>query len=144
MNFSDKMKENFYSSVQYFSNFFPIKTTNSLYEIGEHTVGLLITSSAAFYGKTSPIGPLTVLAVSWFAPKTYCDFQKEYKEDANFVGFMEIAMGAIHHITSVISGSHNSLDFKFDTLYPVFLGVVTTCLHGVVLPAIADDIAHCS
>jgi hypothetical protein len=136
------MKENFYSSVQYFSNFFPIKTTNSLYEIGEHAVGLL-TSASVLSGQTAFFGPLTPLVSSWLAPKLYCDFQKEYKEDANFVGSMEIAFGAIYHLHSALNG-HNPLNFNSLTLNSLSLGIVTMALHGVVLPAIADDIAHCS
>jgi hypothetical protein len=140
----------FTQSIEYFSSFFPIKITNTLYELGEHTVGLLFIYSTMLglegkkhYELYTIFGPLALITGAHLFQKEYCDFQKEYNTDTNFIGFVEIASGVTNIAHSILE-SNDLRDLNiYKDLYPVFAGAAVIVLHGVT-SAIANDFAHCS
>lgn len=145
-----RINESFATSAEYFSSFFPIKATNTLYEVGEHAVGLLFIYSTLLglqgekhYELYTIFGPLALITGSNLFSEIYCDFQKEYNVDANFIGFVEIASGVTNIAHSIlVANDLRELDIQKD-LYQAFIGTAVIVLHGVT-SAIANDFAHCS
>ncbi len=137
-------------SAEYFSSFFPIKTTNTLYEVGEHAVGLLFIYSTVlglqgkkYYELYTIFGPLALITSAHLFQKEYCDFQKEYNADTNFIGFVEIASGVTNIAHSVLAANDLRDLNIYKDMYPAFIGTAVVILHGVT-SSIANDFAHCS